>query len=86
MTDSGSRGARAARRSAPGLRLARQQGGQPDEEVAADRVGAGVGVDPRVGTEMPGQGVARPGPATMLVATAWLGATAGLSSRRGRTS
>jgi hypothetical protein len=33
----------------------------PDEEVAVDRVGARIGVDPRVGTEMLDQFGADPG-------------------------
>jgi hypothetical protein len=33
----------------------------PDKEVAADRVGARIGVDPRVDTEMLGQLRAGPG-------------------------
>ena len=39
-----------------------------------------------VGTETLDQIEAGRGPATMLMATAWLGATTGLSSKRGRTS
>jgi hypothetical protein len=51
MTDSGSRGARppGAAHWACGWRGSRVAG--PDEEVAADRVEARIGVDPRVGTE-----------------------------------
>ena len=58
----------------------------PHEEVAADRVEATIGADPRVGTKTLDQLEAGPGPATMLTATAWLGATTGLSSKRSRTS
>jgi hypothetical protein len=58
----------------------------PDEEVAADRVEATIGVDPRVGTEALDSSRPARSPATMLLATAWLGATTGLSSKRSRTS
>ena len=70
-----------ARRSLQNHRAA-----SPDEEVAADRVEATIGVDPRAGTETLDQLEAARGPATMLMATAWLGATTGLSSKRNRTS
>ena len=71
MTDNGSRGARppGAAHWACGCRGSRVA--SPEEEVAADRVGARIGVDPRAGTEMLGQLGAGPGPATMLMATAW---------------
>jgi hypothetical protein len=55
MTDSGSRGARppGAAHWACGWRGSRVA--SPDEEVAADRVGARIGVDPRAATETLGQ-------------------------------
>ena len=77
-------------RGHPGCGSARLERGSrvasPDEEVAAGRVEATIGVDPRVGTETLDQLEAGPGPATMLMATASLGATTGLSSKRSRTS
>ena len=61
MTDSGSRGARppGAAHWACGWRGSRVA--SPDEEVAADRAGARIGVDPRVGTETLDQLEAGPG-------------------------